>query len=133
MNNMEKVQQLQFELMKLASFNGFNGNQVVKDLEDNPVLWKGALMDRAGFKRTDDEYEAVIDLIKLRDLPDYWNVDTLFITPSPGFEDELEKLAKTWGADEVGWFGGEEACGKLGSYSSEKRAKTKSILRVWWD
>lgn len=126
-------QELQFELMKLASFNEFDGEQVVKDLQANPVLWKGALMDRAGFKRTDDRYESVISLIKLRDLPDYWNVDTLFIIPSPGHEDELEVLAKTWRADEVGWIGGEEACSKLGSYSPQKRAQEKSILKIWWD
>lgn len=126
-------QQLQLELMKVASFNKFNGEKVVQDLLENRDLWKGALMDRAGFNRTGEKYEAVIDLVKLRDLPDYWNVDTLFITPRVGKEEELEKLANTWGADEVSYIGGEKAAGKLGTWSPETRSNPKQILRVWWD
>lgn len=126
-------QELQFELMKLASFNEFNGEQVVADLKAHPELWKGALMDRAGFSRTGEKYEAIINLIKLRDLPDYWNVDTLFITPVKGKEDELETLAKNWGADEVDYLGGEECANKLGSWSQETRTNQKQILRIWWD
>lgn len=126
-------QGLQFELMKHASFNGFQGELVVRDLESNPELWKGAVMDRAGFNSTGEKYKAVINLIKLRDLPEYWNVDTLFITPQKGKEDELEALARTWNADEVAWIGGEEANSDLGSHSKELRENPRQILRVWWD
>ena len=61
-----EVQKLQFELMKIATFNSFDGKEVVKDLEDNQDLWTGAIMKRN-------------DLIPLRDIHDnYWNVDTLY-------------------------------------------------------
>ena len=39
-------QQLQFELMRLASFNNFDGDQVVDDLQANPALWEDAMMGR---------------------------------------------------------------------------------------
>ncbi len=80
-------QQLQFELMKKASFNMFDGKRVVKDLQDHSGLWLGAVMDRES-----SEPESC-DLIKLRDIGEgYWSVDTLFILPVPGKEDELVDL-----------------------------------------
>lgn len=128
------VQEIQFELMKIASFNNFDGDLVVEDLKDNPDLWIGAVMDRAGYSRTDEKYKPVISLLKLRDMSlGYWNVDTLFITPKEGKEDELFELASDWKADEVGWIGEEDACIALGSYSPEARTNKKQILRVWWD
>jgi len=61
------TQELQFELMKKASFNDFQAEQVVGDLKANAHLWDAALMDQPG-------------LMKLRDLPeDIWNVSTLYI------------------------------------------------------
>ena len=128
------AQELQFELMKQATFNEFNGEQVVKDLLANSDLWQGALMTRGSFSRPDSQgYSDVTDLISLRDLPDYWNVDTLFIVPKEGKQDELEKLAKTWQADEVDWYGGEQACQMIGSWSPEGRANPKQFIRIWWD
>lgn len=131
--NMKTPQELQFELMKLASFNEFDGNQVVRDLKANPDLWRGAIMDRASYPRTGEKFEMCIDLIKLRDVADGWNVDTLFITPAKGKEDELEKLAKTWKADEVDWYGGEQVANWIGSWSPETRTNPKQLLRIWWD
>lgn len=126
------AQELQFELMKLASFNEFNGDKVVADLLANQKLWRGAVMDRAGYSRDGEQY-GIISLIKLRDLPDYWNVDTLFIIPTKGEEDALEELANTWNADEVSWIGNEDASSKLGSWSKELNGNSKQILRIWWD
>jgi hypothetical protein len=128
-----KAQELQFELMKQASFNEFDGERVVADLLAHQDLWKGSLMDRTAYPKTGEKYEMCIDLIKLRDLPDYWNVDTLFITPVKGKEDELEALAKNWGADEVDYYGGELVAGWLGSWSPETRTNLKQVLRIWWD
>ena len=114
------AQELQFELMKIASFNEFDGNQVVKNLQAHPELWKGAVMDGTN--------------VKLRDISDnYWNVDTLLITSKPGKEDELEALAKTWGADEVDWMSATESAQELGSWNPETRTNQKQILRIWWD
>ena len=75
-----------------------------------------------------------ISLIKLRDLPQgVWNVDTLFLLPERGREDQLENLARTWKADEIEWIGGEEADSALGRYSLEDRNNPRQVLRVWWD
>ncbi len=106
-------QELQFELMKASSFNQFDGEAVVKSLQENRELWEAALIDRANYSKVGE-----IDGIKLRDLPDYYNVDTLYIRAVKGKEKELEALANTWSADEVSyqdiqWHG--------------------PALRVWWD
>ena len=118
---MNRIQELQLELMSLASFNDFEGPRVVEDLKEHQDLWRGAVLDRDG-------------LIKLRDIErGYWNVDTLYLLPALGKEYELEGIANLWGADEVDWIGGDTACYLLGSYSPEKRSQAKQILRVWWD
>lgn len=130
------IQELQFELMERASFNGFDGEKVVASLQNHSNLWRGVVMDRAYYGEANEHgwVSGGVNLIKLRDIKDnYWNVDTLFILPTQGKETELELLAQEWGADEVDWVGGEEACRMLGSYSPEGRSNSKAILRVWWD
>lgn len=118
---MNAVQELQFRLMELASFNSFDGPTVVKDLTEHPELWRGAVMH-------DDR------LMSLRDIPEgYWHCSTLHILPVAGREDELEALTKNWAADEVDWIGGEKACFALGEYHPELRANPRVFLRVWWD
>jgi hypothetical protein len=114
------VQELQLELMRRASFNEFDGAMVVAELKSHPDLWEGALMDRP-------------DLIKLRDLSEIWNVDTLWITPRPGKEDQLWNLAAQWDADEIDWIGGDGACRLLGFWSREASKRQQQILRLWWD
>ena len=122
-----EVQKLQFELMKIATFNSFDGKEVVKDLEDNQDLWTGAIMKRN-------------DLIPLRDIHDnYWNVDTLYILASDKDNSRLELLARSWSADEVDWLSQKDLEGhcekcysnntSIGSYPADKY----KVLRVWWD
>ncbi len=115
-----KIQELQFELMKLASFNEFDGDMVVESLKSHEELWRGVIMDRAGFNSPDaKDYSEAIDLIKLRDIEDeYWNIDTIYIKPVEGKEKELEELAKSWGADEVDWI---------------EKTDAGKVLRVWFD
>ena len=109
---MKTAQDLQFELMRLASFNEFDGNRVADDLLANSSLWSGALIDR-------------FDLIKLRDLPNYWNVDTLHVLSTGRDDSALENLAQSWHADDVRWIDGEDALKLLGGGGR--------ILTVWWD
>ena len=127
-----KIQNLNFKLMEATTFNGFDGERVVKSLKDHRELWRGAVMDRAGYKDPDSpDYSEAISLIKLRDIKDnYWNVDTLYILPTAGKEKELETLASGWGADEVNYIGGKRAGSILGSAIMTHE---KQILRVWWD
>lgn len=115
----EGVQDIQFRLMELASFDNFDGVQAVADLKANSGLWRAALMD------------GPVKLGELHD--DGWNVDTLYVTATAGQEDGLEQLSNRWNADQVDWIGGEEACRLLGVSSPERRANPRQILRVWWD
>lgn len=121
-----QIQKLNFELMKLASFNEFDGDKVVAGLISNKELWRGAVMDREGYSF--ESARSTIDLIKLRDIEEgHWSVDTLFILSSNKDNAKLEKLARSWEADEVDWMDKEEAERSLGS------SQGGSILRVWWD
>jgi hypothetical protein len=109
------TQELQFELMKKASFNNFHAEQVVSDLKANSYLWDAALMDQS-------------NLIKLRDLPeDIWNVNTLYILTS--FKsDQLYELARLWNPSSLRWIEGDEATKMLDAYISGD-----CILCIWWN
>ena len=108
------TQQLQFELMKKASFNNFDADKVIKDLKANTHLWDAALMDQP-------------DLKKLRDLPsDIWNVNTLYILTAMKSE-QLYKLASAWNPSTIRWIEGEQAANRLGAYISGDY-----ILCLWW-
>lgn len=127
------VQVLLLELMRQASFNEFDGNRVASDLLANRHLWQACFIDRAAWFADARRRELTsgrdplpqysiepIDLIRLRDLPDgYWNVDTLYILPEDGADDELLALASTWAADEIHWIDGGDV--------------RRTVLRVWWD
>jgi hypothetical protein len=122
------VQELNLELMKRGSFNSFDGEKIVKSLQDHPDLWIGAMMVQ--------ESVGEQDLISLRDMnnPKYgydaWNIGTLFISAKQGKEKELEQLAKSdeWSADEIDYIKPD----KLGSMLGTGRP-TFQVLRVWWD
>ena len=126
-----EVQELQFRLMRKASFNLFDGDKVVDSLIEHKDLWKGVVMTRAGYNAPGAaDYSEAIDLICLRDIEsNMWNVDTVYILPEPGKEKELYKLAKTWDADEVHWLPNtlSQRFLGIGGYKNLK------ILRVWWD
>jgi hypothetical protein len=120
------AQRLQLDLMRLATFNHFNGDRVVDDLLANRDLWLAALMMRpAG-----PSFDFIPNLIPLRDLSDGgWNVDTLYILARPGQKAALERLARAWQADELAWLEGEEAAQALGvSAQSDLQ-----VLQLWWD
>jgi len=138
-----KPQDLQFTLMRLATFNDFKGDFVADSLIANDELWEGWILDRAAYgaeyhrrkfmeareeqlalgKETKNEELPIepIDLIRLRDIgAGYWNVDTLFILPTKGKEKDLELLVRReFHADEIDWVDGQD-CGR-------------PVLRVWWD
>ena len=132
-DEINEVQQLQFELMKKASFNFFDGEKVVKDLIVNKNLWKGAVIGRSqcAFDES-DLHKELIDLICLRDIANgLWNVDTVYILVEEGHENELEKLANTWKADEIWWMEDKTAQKCLGIGTREDYSK--KILCIWWD
>jgi hypothetical protein len=119
------VQELNFELMKRASFNGFDGVKVVKSLIKHRELWESVVMDGECivFPRLESR-QSVHDIywIKLRDMSDnLWNVDTLFIIPNEGCKDELFKIARRWYADEIDYV------------DVNMGGRKCTVLRLWWD
>lgn len=117
MDEICKAQKLMFKLMKLASFNNFDGRMVVKNLETHRELWKSCVMDGN-------------DLIKLRDLSkNDWNTDTLYILTTGVNDELLEHIAKDlWGADKVTYLDKDEASHRLGKFPCEDK-----VLMIWWD
>ena len=117
-----EVQELQFALMRKATFNEFNGDHVVDSLLAHRDLWEGAVMDRADYyyRGGEGDHAEPVDLIKLRDIAaGYWNVNTVYLLAATGQEDKLELLVRReWYADEIDWMHNTH----VGKY-----------LRVWWD
>jgi hypothetical protein len=119
---METIQDLHFELMRRASFGNFDGEMVVNILKEHRDLWKGAIMGR-------------YDLLALRDISnDQWNVNTLFLTPAIGKEDELEGLAvMKLNADAEHWVGGPYEEAFLRWWNGKGRIKKRTVLAcTWW-
>ena len=115
---MNRIQEIQFELMVLGSFNDFDGRLVSQSLRDHSYLWESFAFGRY-------EYG---DLIFLRDMKSgRFNGDTLYIIIVPGKENELLELAKTWGADEIDVIPKDKLFTLLGTNSPMQ------LLRVWWD
>lgn len=106
--NMSKAQQIMSDLLREGSFNGLDGPKVADSLLAHRGWWKGFI------------FFQVHGLgITLRDIGQLMNADTLWIMPTvAGLDDGLETLAKSWGADEVGWIDDSSA---------------GEVLRVWWD
>ena len=112
-----KVQRLMFDLIRLASFNDFDGQMVVQNLTEHRDLWLGCIMDGN-------------DLIKLRDISDnLWNADTLYIITTGVDDEKLERMATDlWCANEVIYLNKDEAEHRLGTYPCEYK-----VLKIWWD
>ena len=139
-----EVQRLNLRLMELASFNEFDGPEVVLSLLNNKDLWQACLMDRESHWCASNVNERksplTINLINLRDMADdetkrlekqTWNVDTLFILPQEETRTQvrLQRLAENWKADEVDWVIWPTSGRLLGGTLGRKLP----LLRVWWD
>lgn len=113
-----RVQALQFELMKAASFNAFDGARVVRDLRSNRELWCGVIMDRPD------------SLIQLRDIgQNFWSVDIVYILSSGANDAKLRALSRKWQPDAADWITGRKAQELLG----EAGFGPRRILALWWD
>ena len=127
-----RPQKLVFMLMLEASFNQFDAFRVVGDLLRYRDLWEGVVMCR-GFpmaRTPNDQYLHLHgDLIGLRDVArGYWNVDTVYILHRHENTSALTDLTKTWQADEVDNYTGDQSGSLLGAYGLDQ-----PVLRVWWD
>lgn len=149
-----RIQQIQLQLLKLSSFNELDGKAIADSLVANRELWFAFILDRANYgyhyereawiegkKSTEngDLPAAPIDTIRLRDIGvGYWNVDTLFILPAQGKENALELLVhREWNADEIDWYDSADARHvvlnepKIGE--RYEMLEFPRMLRVWWD
>jgi len=139
MKTFSKAQNLMFELMKIASFNSFDGEQVVADLKENASHFKGAIFTRL--------YHC--PLIVLRDINIEYNADTLYLLVEKKEDiDFWADFIEKWNVDEFGWAGGEETDGAIDRSVSQYGEKTRYmnwdlgisppreqdyVIRIWWD
>lgn len=115
-----EAQDLQFRLMELATFNEFDGHQIIADLKDNPNLWLGVVLGDIGGR----------NLIQLRDISKgEWNVDTLYILCQKEKAKELKRLASSWNANDICWVKSVQSA--LGDWTEE--SKELKVLSLWWD
>lgn len=106
--NLLTMQDLQLEIIRRTSFNGFKGELIHVGLLKYWDLWRTVILSEQGD-----------GLIRLRDLWDnHWNADTLFINAN-SIED-AEKLAEI-GQEE--WNADEAIMGR----------STKVSVWLWWD
>lgn len=123
MTHPNKTQLAIFELVRAASFNGFDGERVVSSLTDHPDYWESAYM-------TDGYHNGGLTLRDMRH--NVWHVDTLYLLAREGQEQNLYNLAQTWDADEIDWLA--DPGSFLGSWNERTRkAGAQIVLRVWWD
>lgn len=106
--NLMTMQDLQLEIIRRTSFNGFDGELIHAGLLKYWDLWRAVILSEQGD-----------GLIRLRDLWDnHWNANTLFINANS--VEDAEKLAVLgsfeWNADEA----------VVGM-------DTKVSVRLWWD
>jgi len=119
---MNKTQTIVADLMKASSFNSFDGEQVVKILEENSNLWEGFIWGR---------FEGCSELIPLRDIAhNTYNADTMYLV-SPTVEDAqilMGILRKKTHVDELDIIDQSKVGSMMGSYPY-----TKTLIRAWWD
>lgn len=95
-------QRVQFRLIQLVSNTKMKlfGAKIVRDLLNNyNLLWKACLVG------TSEE----CSIFMLKDLPNQFerSIDTLYIIPTKNKKEileKLEKLAKSWGVNEIKWI-----------------------------
>jgi hypothetical protein len=114
-----KAQEIQYERMKLASFNNFDEEFVGESLRQNKHLWKSFMFGRW-------EY---FDLIELRDMHyGSINADTLYILTDKSKLADLLIVISRWSADEVNYYTEDKQCRLGGGFE-----KNTVLVRVWWD
>jgi hypothetical protein len=79
-----------------------------------------------------------VNLVLLRDLPeDKMNLDTLFVLPEPGRQDELEQVANAWSPDEIKWIPRQKASRAMGAskfhFPEYPADEDRFLLQLWWD
>jgi len=106
------LQNMQFRMMQLGSFNQFDGEKVARSLRENYGLWKRFIF-----------VDCYSSHVSLRDMEKgKWNADTLLIVVKEKFAEKMITVAKLWKANELTCHKRHLAVGK-GEF----------LIRAWWD
>jgi hypothetical protein len=107
------TQSLMFDLIKRASFNGFDGEQAVKFLIRNRDLWKGVTMGN-------EEYYTLRDIDE-----DSWHADTLKVlaVDENAAQTLKKKIKASLSPDEI----------SIENLSSSAVGDQGTVVRAWWD
>lgn len=115
-----RTQELQFELIKQASHNSFDGEWVVDTLKANPDIWDAAMIGN---------FETSNFLTPLRDMRQgFFNADTLAILTTKDREPFVEEMIQMWEPDEVRWLTNKQTAKALG----ESHPRDKRVVLAWW-
>jgi hypothetical protein len=122
------VKEIQLELLRRTTYNALDGERVADSLLRHRDLWLAFLLDRQGLPNYAEPTRLLMmDLIKLRDLPDNsWNADTLFVlTPTHTQAHELARIA-----EEEDWAGEVYVC-KIKRKSTAHWEPEVMSMRSW--
>jgi len=112
MTKAEELQEIQYHLVGLGSFNQFDGKKVAWSLKKNYGLWKRFIF-----------VDCYSSHLSLRDMGEgKWNADTLLIVVKEKFAEKMMAVAKFWKANELVCHKRHLAVGK-GEF----------LIRAWWD
>jgi hypothetical protein len=134
---MNKVQELQAELVKLCKFNRLDGEQVVADLRAHPDLWKGFVwgcfsQERATCPECGKDIPiggGLWDLYPLQTMASgNYHADTLIVLTRKDNVPDLRDLADSWQCD---WFG--DITRSVIQGKRMQVADGDAVVRIWWD
>ena len=121
---MNKQQELNLQLIALASHNDLNGKKIDKDLRKNLNLWVSAYGFFGG-------HVGIFHLIPLRDMECFWHIDSIALTCKNAHKDELIAIIKKWKPSDIYVYEDKED----GFYSDTffHRSEAEVLINVWWD
>ncbi len=123
---MDKVQEHQLELLRMAQFPNISGERIVADLLTHQSLWCAVYVE---FKWRIKTREA---------LTQFWDLWHIYIFTIPGQEDALRSLAESWDPENI-CFTSENDIWKeeneepFFTCDQEALDNEKLYLELWWD
>jgi len=119
MKNLTETQTAYFEILKAASFNDMNGQEIVNDLIQNPEIWERVIPSFTACDSQKEEFkhiEAFTGNIYL---------DTIYIKTARQNIKRLEYFARKWKADNTQII--------EDSLQLEKAGNGNIIFQIWFD
>jgi len=116
MKNISEIQRIEGQIVRLSSFNNFDGNAVVDYLYKQDYVQSFAM-------RTESERDAVLSIRDLKDDREILSTLYIKIDPTASFEEInyiYSDLENVFDADEV-------------DITDESPRAEGVVIRVWWD